>query len=59
MQRREGQEANVDLEAAGTDAEMADRRRTYKWFVRGVLLFAVHALVILAVLGWVFSDNMG
>jgi hypothetical protein len=59
MQPREGQETNVDLEAAGTDAEMADRRRTYKWFVRGVLLFAVHALVILAVLGWVFSDNMG
>ena len=48
-----------DLQAAEADADMAYHQRTYTWFVRGVLLVAVHALVILAVLGWVFSGDMG
>jgi len=31
----------------------------YKGFVKGVLLFAGHVLVILLILAWVFSDNFG
>jgi hypothetical protein len=49
----------TEPQAVDMDAEMAYHRRTYVWFVRGTLLFAAHALVILAVLGWVFSDGMG
>jgi hypothetical protein len=41
------------------DALMRERRRTYTWFVRGTLLFAAHALLILAVLAYVFSGEMG
>jgi hypothetical protein len=30
--------------------DLAERRRTFEWFVRGVFLFAAHILVILALL---------
>ena len=37
--------------------EWAEHERTYRYFVRGVLLFAAHAFVILLILAWVFSDS--
>jgi aa3 type cytochrome c oxidase subunit IV len=39
--------------------DWAEHQRTYKGFVRGVLLFAAHVLVILLILAWVFSDSLG
>jgi hypothetical protein len=39
--------------------DWTEHARTYRWFVRGVLLFAAHALVILLILAWVFADEMG
>jgi len=30
--------------------DLAERRRTFEWFVRGAFLFAAHILVILALL---------
>ena len=48
-------------EGSGPTAQedWAEHQRTYKLFVRGVLLFAAHALVILLILAWVFSDSLG
>jgi hypothetical protein len=34
-------------------------RRTYRAFVRGVVLFTVHTAAILLILAYVFSDSMG
>jgi Bacterial aa3 type cytochrome c oxidase subunit IV len=39
--------------------DMAEHKRTYALFVRGVAVVAAHALVILAILAWVFSAQMG
>jgi hypothetical protein len=39
--------------------EWTEHTRTYTWFVRGVILFAAHALVILFILAWMFADEMG
>jgi hypothetical protein len=33
--------------------------KTYRWFVRGVLLFAGHALIVLLILAWFFGGEMG
>ena len=41
------------------EQDLAQHTETYKWFVRGVAAVAVHALVILLVLAYVFSDGMG
>jgi hypothetical protein len=38
--------------------DWAEHERTYKGFVKGVFLFAVHALAILLILAWVFSDSL-
>ena len=38
---------------------MAEHRQTYRWFVRGAFIFAAHVVVVLLVLGYVFSDGMG
>jgi hypothetical protein len=46
-----------DASAPGTD--LAERRKVYRWFVRGTFLFAAHVLAVLLVLGYVFSDGMG
>ena len=39
--------------------DFAERERTYRGFVKGVIIFAAHVLVILLVLAWVFSDSFG
>jgi len=39
--------------------DWAEHERTYKYFVRGVAVFAAHVLVILLILAWVFSDSLG
>jgi hypothetical protein len=31
-----------------------ERRRTFEWFAKGMALFAIHVLVILAILGLIF-----
>lgn len=37
--------------------DWAEHERTYRGFVKGVVLFAAHALIILLVLAWVFADS--
>jgi hypothetical protein len=44
---------------ASADEDWTQHERTYRYFVRGVLLFAAHAIVILLILAWVFSDSFG
>ena len=39
--------------------DLAERKKLYRWFVRGSFLFAAHVLAVLLVLGYVFSDGMG
>jgi hypothetical protein len=38
--------------------DWAEHERTYRGFVKGVLIFAAHALAILLILAWVFSDSL-
>jgi Bacterial aa3 type cytochrome c oxidase subunit IV len=38
--------------------DWAEHERTYRAFVKGVLIFAAHILVVLLVLAWVFSDSL-
>jgi hypothetical protein len=37
--------------------DRAEHERTYRGFVKGVIIFTVHALIVLLVLAWVFSDT--
>ena len=39
--------------------DLADHQRTYRAFVRGVVLFTAHVAIILLVLAYVFSSRMG
>jgi hypothetical protein len=39
--------------------DLAERQKTYRWFVRSAFVFAAHVVVILLVLGYIFSDGMG
>jgi len=39
--------------------DFEEHTRTYRYFVRGVFLFAAHVLAILLILGWVFSNYLG
>jgi hypothetical protein len=39
--------------------DLAERKKLYRWFVRGSFLFAAHVLAVLLVLGYIFSDGMG
>jgi len=41
----------LDMEQIHQDAFVAEHWRTYTWFIRAVLIFAGHCLVILAILG--------
>jgi hypothetical protein len=50
---------DTQLQTESPEQDWQYHERTYKWFVRGTLLFAAHALVILLILGYIFSDNMG
>ncbi len=50
----------VDAKGAPTPEEdWAEHTRTYRGFVKGVLLFAAHALIVLLILAWVFADSFG
>jgi hypothetical protein len=40
----------TDTETALGDVEYAEHMRTYRYFVRGTVLFAAHALLILLLL---------
>lgn len=42
-----------------TPEDLEYHRRTFTWFARGVFIVAGHALVILMILGWVFSGSLG
>jgi hypothetical protein len=44
-------------QASAQQDEWAEHERTYKGFVKGVIIFATHVLVVLLILGWVFSDS--
>jgi uncharacterized protein HemY len=48
---------NTTQTSARQDDDWAAHERTYKGFVTGVIIFAAHALVILLILAWVFSDS--
>jgi hypothetical protein len=50
---------SADIDEAAPEIDMAERRKVYRWFVRGTLLFAAHVLAVLLVLGYVFSDGFG
>jgi len=39
--------------------DWTEHERTYRGFVKRVLLFAADVLVILLILGWVFADSFG
>ena len=41
------------------EIDLAERRKIYRWFVRGAFLFAAHVLAVLLVLGYIFSDGFG
>ena len=51
--------AAVQRSISAPGEEWAEHERTYKYFVRGVILFAAHALIVLLILAWVFSDSLG
>ena len=34
--------------------DLDERRQTFTWFAKGMLIFAAHVLVILAILGLIF-----
>jgi len=35
----------------------AEHERTYRGFVKGVVIFTAHVFVILLILAWVFADS--
>jgi hypothetical protein len=37
--------------------DWAEHERTYKGFVKGVIVFVAHAFIVLLILAWVFSDS--
>ena len=47
------------VEQAASTEDFAEHEKTYRYFVRGVLLFAAHVLLILLILAWIFSDRFG
>jgi hypothetical protein len=48
-----------DQNQVDPEIDLAERRKTYRWFVRSAFLFAAHVVVVLLVLGYIFSDGMG
>ena len=40
-----------------TEENWAEHERTYRGFVKGVVIFSAHVFVILLILAWVFSDS--
>jgi Bacterial aa3 type cytochrome c oxidase subunit IV len=49
----------VEQEHAPTAEDFVEHEQTYRYFVKGVFLFAAHVLVILLILAWVFADSFG
>jgi Bacterial aa3 type cytochrome c oxidase subunit IV len=48
----------VKVEAPPTAEEnWAEHERTYRGFVKGVVIFTAHVFVILLILAWVFADS--
>jgi hypothetical protein len=48
----------VKLDAPATVPEdWAEHERTYRGFVKGVVIFTAHVFVILLILAWVFADS--
>jgi hypothetical protein len=44
---------------ADRQADFAYHQRTYRAFVRGVVIVTAHAAVVLLVLAYIFADSMG
>jgi len=45
-------------DAASTAKEnWVEHERTYRGFVKGVVIFTAHVFVILLILAWVFADS--
>jgi len=49
----------VEHEHVPSAEDFAEHEQTYRYFVKGVFVFAAHVLVILLVLAWVFADRFG
>ena len=49
--------ASPEPKDAYPEVDLAEHQKTYRWFVRGALLFAAHVAVVLLVLGYIFSDS--
>jgi hypothetical protein len=47
----------ADERPTTSQEDWAEHQRTYHGFVKGVVLFAAHVLVILLILAWVFADS--
>jgi len=39
------------------EEDWQEHERTYRGFVKGVVLFTAHVFVILLILAWVFADS--
>ncbi len=50
-----GRSPTSEALAAGEE-DWAEHERTYRGFVKGVVVFTAHVFVILLILAWVFSD---
>jgi hypothetical protein len=48
--------ANVDRPTTSQE-HWAEHERTYRGFVKGVVLFTAHVVLILLILAWVFADS--
>jgi hypothetical protein len=48
--------ANVDRPTTSQE-NWAEHERTYRGFVKGVVLFTAHVVLILLILAWVFADS--
>ena len=46
-------------QALSKSNDWAEHERTYRGFVKGVLIFAAHVFLILLILAWRFSDPRG
>jgi hypothetical protein len=49
--------AQPDTVSSAQD-DWAEHQRTYRGFVKGVLIFAAHVIAILLILAWVFADSL-
>ena len=50
---------SADANERPPEVDLVERRKIYRWFVRGTFLFAAHVLAVLLVLGYIFSDGFG